>query len=85
MVEIALIRPGPLQGGAIHPYLRRRNKEEPITYPHPMLEPVLERTKGVPLFQEQLMQMAQTVGGCTAEDADLLRRAMGSKRGIERI
>ena len=85
VVEIALIRPGPLQGGAIHPYLRRRNGEEAVTYPHPMLEPVLKRTKGVPLFQEQLMQMAQTVGGCTAEDADLLRRAMGSKRGVERI
>ena len=59
--------------------------EEPVTYPHPKLEPVLERTLGVPLFQEQLMQMAMAVGGCTAEDADLLRRAMGSKRGIERI
>ncbi len=85
VIEIALIRPGPLQGGAIHPYLRRRNKQEPISYPHPLLESVLERTLGVPLFQEQLMQMAQAVGGCTAEDADLLRRAMGSKRGIERI
>ncbi len=85
VIEIALIRPGPLQGGAIHPYLRRRNEEEPVTYPHPCLEPVLKRTLGVPLFQEQLMQMAQAVGGCSAEDADLLRRAMGSKRGIERI
>lgn len=85
VIEIALIRPGPLQGGAIHPYLRRRNQQEPITYPHPLLEPVLKRTLGVPLFQEQLMQMAQAVGDCTAEDADLLRRAMGSKRGIERI
>ena len=85
VIEIALIRPGPLQGGAIHPYLRRRNKQEPVSYPHPLLEPVLERTLGVPLFQEQLMQMAQAVGGCTAEDADLLRRAMGSKRGIEKI
>ncbi len=85
VIEIALIRPGPLQGGAIHPYLRRRNREEPVSYPHPMLEPVLERTLGVPLFQEQLMQMAQAVGGCSAEDADLLRRAMGSKRGIARI
>ena len=85
VIEIALIRPGPLQGGAIHPYLRRRNEEEPVRYPHPRLEPVLERTLGVPLFQEQLMQMAQAVGGCSPEDADLLRRAMGSKRGVEKI
>src|SRR5690606_30767216 len=85
VVEIALIRPGPIQGGAVHPYIRRRTGEEKVTYPHPLLEPVLERTLGVPLFQEQLMQMAVAVGGCTAEDADLLRRAMGSKRGIEKI
>lgn len=84
-VEIGLIRPGPVQGGAVHPYIRRRTGDEPVTYPHPLLEPVLERTLGVPLFQEQLMQMATTVGNCTAADADLLRRAMGSKRGMERI
>ncbi|PWB96538.1 error-prone DNA polymerase [Salinibacterium hongtaonis] len=85
VVEIALIRPGPIQGGAVHPYIRRRTGEEAVDYLHPLLEPVLKRTLGVPLFQEQLMQMAVAVGGCTAEDADLLRRAMGSKRGIERI
>lgn len=85
VTEIALIRPGPLQGGAIHPYLRRRSGEEPVTYPHPLLEPVLKRTLGVPLFQEQLMHMAQAVGGCSAADADLLRRAMGSKRGLVKI
>ena len=85
VIEIALIRPGPLQGGAVHPYLRRRDGAEPVTYPHPRLESVLERTLGVPLFQEQLMQMAMAVGGCSAADADLLRRAMGSKRGVERI
>ncbi|MBO1901162.1 error-prone DNA polymerase [Leucobacter weissii] len=85
VIEIALIRPGPIQGGAVHPYLRRRSGQEPIAYPHPTLEPVLERTLGVPIFQEQLMQMATAVGGCSAEDADLLRRAMGSKRGEERI
>ena len=85
VIEIALIRPGPLQGGAVHPYLRRRSDDEDVTYPHPLLEPVLERTLGIPLFQEQLMQMAQAVGNCTPEDADLLRRAMGSKRGIEKI
>ncbi|MEZ2390055.1 error-prone DNA polymerase [bacterium RCC_150] len=85
VVEIALIRPGPVQGGAVHPYIRRRAGQEAVTYLHPLLEPVLERTLGVPLFQEQLMQMAVAVGGCTAEDADLLRRAMGSKRGREKI
>ncbi|MFV0435631.1 MAG: error-prone DNA polymerase [Leucobacter sp.] len=85
VIEIALIRPGPIQGGAVHPYLRRKNHAETIDYPHPKLIPVLERTLGVPLFQEQLMQMAMAVGGCSAEDADLLRRAMGSKRGAERI
>lgn len=85
VIEIALIRPGPIQGGAIHPYLRRRSGEEPITYPHPALAPVLERTLGVPLFQEQLMQMAMAVGDCSAEDADLLRRSMGSKRGEEHV
>ncbi|QTX04750.1 error-prone DNA polymerase [Agromyces archimandritae] len=84
-VEIALIRPGPVQGGAVHPYIRRRTGEEKITYLHPKLEPVLERTLGVPLFQEQLMQMAVAVGGFDAEQADRLRRAMGSKRGVERI
>jgi len=84
-IEIALIRPGPIQGGAVHPYIRRAMGKEDVTYPHPILEPVLERTKGVPLFQEQLMQMAIAIGDCTGDEADLLRRAMGSKRGIERI
>src|SRR5699024_7941663 len=84
-IEIALIRPGPIQGGAVHPYIRRATGKEPVTYAHPDLEPVLRRTLGVPLFQEQLMQMAIAIGDCTADDADLLRRAMGSKRGIERI
>lgn len=85
VIEVALVRPGPIQGGAVHPYIRRRTGEEPITYIHPSLEPVLERTLGVPLFQEQLMQMAIAVGGCSGDDADLLRRAMGSKRGHEKI
>ena len=85
VIEIALIRPGPIQGGAVHPYIRRKLGTEEVTYLHPKLEPVLERTLGVPLFQEQLMQMAMAVGGCTGEDADLLRRAMGSKRGVEQI
>jgi error-prone DNA polymerase len=85
VIEIALIRPGPIQGGAVHPFVRRKLGQEEITYPHPKLEPVLERTLGIPVFQEQLMQMAMAVGECTGEDADLLRRAMGSKRGVERI
>lgn len=85
VIEIALIRPGPIQGGAVHPFVRRKLGHEPITYAHPKLEPVLERTLGIPIFQEQLMQMAMAVGECTGEDADLLRRAMGSKRGVEKI
>ncbi len=84
-IEIALIRPGPIQGGAVHPYIRRAMGKEDVTYPHPILEPVLRRTMGVPLFQEQLMQMAIAIGDCSGDEADLLRRAMGSKRGIERI
>lgn len=84
-IEIALIRPGPIQGGAVHPYIRRATGKEPVTYDHPSLRPILERTLGVPLFQEQLMQMAVALGDCTPDDADLLRRAMGSKRGVERI
>ncbi len=85
VIQIALIRPGPIQGGAVHPFVRRKLGREPVRYAHPLLEPVLKRTLGVPVFQEQLMQMAMAVGDCTGEDADLLRRAMGSKRGIERI
>ncbi len=85
VVEIALVRPGPIQGGAVHPYVRRKLGQEPVTYLHPKLREPLERTLGIPVFQEQLMQVAMAVGGCTGEDADLLRRAMGSKRGIERI
>ena len=85
VIEIALIRPGPIQGGAVHPYVRRKLGREEVTYAHEKLRPVLERTLGVPVFQEQLMQMGMAVGGLTGEDADLLRRAMGSKRGVERI
>ncbi|MDQ1570515.1 MAG: error-prone polymerase [Actinomycetota bacterium] len=85
VVEIAMVRPGPIQGGAVHPFVRRKLGQEPVTYLHPKLEEPLKRTLGIPIFQEQLMQVAVAVGGCSAEDADLLRRAMGSKRGIERI
>ncbi|WP_242868703.1 error-prone DNA polymerase [Microbacterium oxydans] len=103
-IQIALIRPGPIQGGAVHPFVRRKmakdrvdeeNRErvsrgEPpveftIPYPHSDLEDILKRTLGIPIFQEQLIQMATAVGDCTADEADLLRRAMGSKRGLERI
>lgn len=85
VVEIALIRPGPVQGEAVHPYIRRKTGKEPITYAHPKLQPVLERTCGIPVFQEQIMMMAVAIADCTPADADLLRRAMGSKRGVERI
>ncbi len=85
VIEIALIRPGPIQGGAVHPYVRRKLGKEKVTYAHPKLKPVLERTLGIPVFQEQLMQMGMAVGDLSGEDADVLRRAMGSKRGIERI
>jgi len=85
VVQIALVRPGPIQGGAVHPFVRRKLGQEPITYDHPKLKGPLERTLGIPVFQEQLMQVAMAVGGCTGDDADLLRRAMGSKRGLERI
>ncbi len=85
VVEIAMIRPGPIQGGAVHPYVRRKLGKEKVTYAHPKLVEPLERTLGIPVFQEQLMQVAMAVGNCTGEDADLLRRAMGSKRGVERI
>ncbi|HEX3336778.1 MAG TPA: error-prone DNA polymerase [Jatrophihabitans sp.] len=83
--EVALIRPGPIQGDSVHPFIRRKNGEEAITYPHPKLRKPLERTLGIPLFQEQLMQIAVEVAGFTPAEADQLRRAMGSKRGVERI
>jgi len=80
VIEIALIRPGPIQGDMVHPYLRRRNGEEPVTYLDPRLKPVLERTLGVPLFQEQGMKVAIVLAGFTPAQADKLRRAMGFKR-----
>jgi error-prone DNA polymerase len=85
VVEVALIRPGPIQGGSVHPYIRRRNGEEPVTYLHPLLESSLRKTLGVPLFQEQLMQMAIDVAGFSPADADQLRQAMGSKRSRQRM
>ncbi|WKD56952.1 Error-prone DNA polymerase [Corynebacterium capitovis DSM 44611] len=80
VVEVALIRPGPIQGGSVHPYLRRRDGREAVTYDHPVLEKSLGKTLGVPLFQEQLMQIAVDAAGFSGREADSLRRAMGSKR-----
>lgn len=85
VVEVALIRPGPIQGGSVHPYIRRRNGEAPVVYDHPSMEPALRKTLGVPLFQEQLMQLAVDCAGFSAAEADQLRRAMGSKRSTERM
>ena len=85
VVEVALIRPGPIQGGSVHPYIRRRNGVEPVTYLHPLLERSLAKTLGVPLFQEQLMQMAIDAAGFTPAESDELRRAMGAKRSVERM
>ena len=85
VVEVALIRPGPIQGGSVHPYLRRRNGTEPVTYLHPCFERSLAKTLGVPLFQEQLMQMAIDAAGFSAAEADQLRQAMGSKRSASRM
>src|SRR5699024_10713325 len=85
VVEVALIRPGPIQGDAVHPYINRRNGREEVTYLHPLLEPALAKTLGLPRFQEQLMQIAIHVASFTAAEADRLRRALGSERSIERM
>ena len=85
VVEVALIRPGPIQGGSVHPYIRRRNGLEESTYRTRCCENALEKTLGVPLFQEQLMQIAVDVAGFAAGEADELRRAMGSKRSTEKM
>jgi error-prone DNA polymerase len=85
VVEVAIIRPGPIVGQMVHPYLERRQGRQPVTYAHPSLEPILQRTLGVPLFQEQLMRIAMTAAGFTGGEAEELRRAMGSKRSVERM
>ena len=82
-VQVALIRPGPIQGASVHPYLRRRNGEEPVRYPHPLAEPVLKRTLGVPVFQEQLMELARVCAGFDGGQSDRLRSAMTHKRSDE--
>jgi error-prone DNA polymerase len=80
-VEVALIRPGPIQGQSVHPYLRRRSGEEPIRFPHPLTKPILEKTLGVPIFQEQLMELARVCAGFDGGQSDRLRQAMTHKRG----
>ena len=85
VVEVAIIRPGPIVGKLTHPYLNRRMGREKVTYPHPSLEPILKRTLGVPLFQEQLLRVAMTAAGFTGGEAEELRRAMGFKRSTERM
>jgi error-prone DNA polymerase len=85
VVEVAIIRPGPIVGNMVHPYLRRRAGEEPVDYMHPSLEPVLKRTLGVPLFQEQLIRMAMTVADFTGGEAEELRRVFGFKRSEQKI
>ncbi|MGH9222176.1 MAG: hypothetical protein ACRD1W_22900, partial [Vicinamibacterales bacterium] len=85
VVEVALIRPGPIVGQMVHPYLNRRAGREAVAYDHPLLEPILKRTLGVPLFQEQLLRMAMAVAGFTGGQAEDLRRAMGFKRSEKRM
>ena len=85
VVQIAIIRPGPIVGDMVHPYIRRRRGREPVTYPHPSLEPILRRTLGVPLFQEQLLRMAMAAAGFTGTEAEELRRAFGFKRSEQRM
>jgi error-prone DNA polymerase len=85
VIEVALIRPGPIQGGAVHPLINRRNGEEEITYAHPLMQNALSKTFGVVLFQEQVMQLAIDVAGFTRQESDQLRRAMGSKRSEEKM
>ena len=85
VVEVAIIRPGPIVGQMVHPYLNRRAGREPVTYPHPSLEPILRRTLGVPLFQEQLLRIAMVAAGFTGGEAEELRRAFGFKRSERRM
>jgi error-prone DNA polymerase len=85
VVQIAIIRPGPIVGNMVHPYLKRRQGREPVVYAHPLLEPVLKRTLGVPLFQEQLLKLAMICAGFTGGEAEELRRAFGFKRSEARM
>ncbi|MBI4560093.1 MAG: error-prone DNA polymerase [Candidatus Hydrogenedentes bacterium] len=85
VIEVSIVRPGPITGGMVHPYLRRRNGEETVTYPHPCLEPILQKTLGIPLFQEQVMQLAIVAADYTPGEADQLRRDMAAWRKAGRI
>ncbi len=85
VIQVAIIRPGPIVGGMVHPYFERRQGRQPVTYPHPSLEPILERTLGVLLFQEQILRVAMTAAGFSGGEAEELRRAMGFKRSAERM
>ncbi|MEQ8762773.1 MAG: error-prone DNA polymerase [Planctomycetota bacterium] len=85
VVQVAIIRPGPIVGGMVHPFFERRRGRLPVEYPHPSLEPILERTLGVPLFQEQILRVAMVAAGFTGGEAEELRRAMGFKRSVERM
>ncbi len=85
VVQVAIIRPGPIVGQMVNPFLQRRMEREQVTYPHPSLEPVLKRTLGVPLFQEQLLRMAMVVADFSGGEAEDLRRAMGFKRSEKRM
>jgi error-prone DNA polymerase len=85
VVQVAIIRPGPIVGKMMHPYMRRRQRQEEVTYPHPSLESTLKRTLGVPLFQEQLLRMAMVVANFTGSEAEELRRAVGMRRSWERM
>jgi error-prone DNA polymerase len=85
VVQVAIIRPGPIVGDMVHPYVRRRRGREPVTYPHPSLEPILKRTLGVPLFQEQLLRMAMVTAGFSGSEAEELRRAFGFKHSEARM
>ncbi|HEX5855753.1 MAG TPA: error-prone DNA polymerase, partial [Thermoanaerobaculia bacterium] len=85
VVQVAIIRPGPIVGGMVRPFFDRRQGRAPVEYPHPCLEPILKRTLGIPLFQEQLLRIAMVAAGFTGGEAEELRRAMGFKRSVERM
>jgi len=85
VIQVAIIRPGPIVGNLAHPYFERRQGREPVTYPHPSMEPILKRTLGVPIFQEQILRIAMVAAGFTGGEAEELRRAMGFKRSIDRM
>ncbi len=85
VIQVAIIRPGPIVGGMVHPFFERRQGRQPVEYPHPSLQPILERTLGIPIFQEQLLRLAMVAAGFSGGEAEELRRAMGFKRSAERM